>query len=195
MRRQITIRLQTPVQLFQALPVSPTSPDYTEYTAQPAMVTVRDLLLRRVPRRDDAIVLTVVLPDSELRPGLDADLTEAVRRWVRVENTIDVDATAAGGAVGRRLFVIGVAIFLVLQTAAIYLRQVGDSLDNDLIDAVAEGMSVTSWVMLWFPVQTFTMEVWRAGIRRRRAAVLERMTVQVLAASHEDDAPDDDWGD
>lgn len=175
--------------------MSPMSDAYTEYTAQPAMVTVRDLLLRRKPRREDEIVLTLVLPDHEIRSGLDAELTTAVRRWVRVENTVDVDASQAGGAVGRRLFVLGVAIFLVLQTLAIYLRQVGDSIDNDVVAAVAEGLSVTSWVMLWFPVQTFTMEVWRSSIRRRRAAVLERMVVQTVPASREHDAPADEWGD
>lgn len=195
MRRQITVRLESPRQLFEVLPVSPMSDAYTEYTAQPAMVTVRDLLLRRKPRREDEIVLTLVLPDHEIRSGLDAELTTAVRRWVRVENTVDVDASQAGGAVGRRLFVLGVAIFLVLQTLAIYLRQVGDSIDNDVVAAVAEGLSVTSWVMLWFPVQTFTMEVWRSSIRRRRAAVLERMVVQTVPASREHDAPADEWGD
>ncbi len=35
--------------------------------------------------------------------------------------------------------------------------------------------------MLWFPVQTFTVEVWRSNIRRRRMDVIERMTVTVFA--------------
>ena len=75
----------------------------------------------------------------------------------------------------------GVAVFLILQTAAIYLRNYSDTTNNDPLAAVAEGLSVTSWVMLWFPVQTFTVEVWRNSIRRRRADVIERMTVRTTA--------------
>ena len=186
MLRQMTIRLDSPRQLFEALPVSPMADDYSEFTAQPAMITVRDLLLMRKPGKSDEIQLVVVLPDSEIRPGLDAELTTAVRRWVRVQNVMDTESTQAGGAVGRRLFLLGVAIFIILQTIAIYLRNFSDATNDDPLAAVAEGLSVTSWVMLWFPVQTFTVEVWRNSIRRSRAKVIERMTVVTVPKSAED---------
>ncbi len=178
---QLTVRLQSAEQLFEVVALNPTSPHYTEFTAQPAMETVRDLLLLRQPRKTDEVELLLLLPASHIRPGIDDDLTAAVRRWVRVQNRMDNESTAAGGAIGRRLFAVGVAVFLVLQTAAIYLRNYSDTTNNDPLAAVAEGLSVTSWVMLWFPVQTFTVEVWRNSIRRRRADVIERMTVRTAA--------------
>jgi len=157
------------------------SEDYTEYTAQPAMDTVRDLLLLHSPSKADDVELIVVLPDEVIRPGMDAELTEAVRRWIRVQNTIEGESTQAGGAVGRRLFLLGVLTFFLLQLASITVRKYGDTVDNYAVDAVAEGLGVISWVMLWFPVQIFTVEAWRGSIRRSRATSIERMTVQVTS--------------
>ena len=54
-------------------------------------------------------------------------------------------------------------------------------------DSVGEGLSVASWVMLWFPLQMATMEVWQAILRRRRMRVIERVRVRVIPA---DPAPE-----
>lgn len=182
-RRQLVVRLDRPEQLFAADRVSPMSSAYTEFTAQPAMDTVRDILLMRTPAKDAEIELLLILPPDQVREGLDAELTDAVRRWVRVENLMDVEQSGAGGAIGRRLFLLGLLAFLLLQTTSIVVKQVGDGWANDLVTAVGEGLSVTSWVMLWFPVQIFTMEAWRNSIRRRRANVIERMSVRVQASN------------
>jgi hypothetical protein len=61
------------------------------------------------------------------------------------------------------------------------VKNVGADVSDYLVDAVGEGLSVASWVMLWFPVQMFTVEVWRSSIRRRRSRILERITVEVVA--------------
>lgn len=178
--RQFVVRLDRPEQLFAADAISPTSPAYTEYTAQPAMDTVRDLLLMRMPPKDTDVQIDVLLPADQVRPGLDEELTAAVRRWVRVQNTIDVETTEAGGAVGRRLFLLGLLAFFVLQISSIWVRNQANDIDSYLVDSAGEGLSVASWVMLWFPLQLATMEVWRAVLRRRRMRVIERVTVRVL---------------
>jgi len=177
--REIIVRLSRPEQLFVADPVDPWSPHYTEYTAQPAMVTVRDMLMARMPRSHQQVNLVVMLPRSACRDGLAAELTEAVRRWVRVQNLIDVDTTGADGAVGRRLFVVCSLVFMSLQMLSILVKNLGAEFDDYLIDAVGEGLSVASWVILWVPVQLFTVEAWRSAIRRRRSRVIERITVRV----------------
>ncbi|MEI8262078.1 MAG: hypothetical protein WCG77_11335, partial [Actinomycetes bacterium] len=66
---QLTVRLQSAEQLFEVVALNPTSPDYTEFTAQPAMETVRDLLLLRQPRKTDEVELLLLLPASHIRPG------------------------------------------------------------------------------------------------------------------------------
>lgn len=178
--RQFVVRLDRPEQLFQADSISPTSPLYTEYTAQPAMDTVRDLLLMRMPPRDMDVQIDVMLPPDRVLPGMDDQLTTAVRRWVRVQNTMDVETTEAGGKTGWRLFAIGVVAFFILQIASMWVRSKATEYDGYFVDSFGEGLSVASWVMLWFPLQLATMEVWRSTLRRRRMSVIERVRVRVL---------------
>jgi hypothetical protein len=178
--RTIVVPLRHPEQLFAADPVKPSTTDYTEFTAQPAMDTVRDMLLMRMPRRTTDIQLQVVLPNDQVRAGLDAELTEAVRRWVRVQNRMDVESSEVDGSIGRRLFVLGFLAFMVLQCLSIFVRKLSEDTNDLLLAAIAEALGVISWVMLWFPVQMFTMESWRSSIRRRRMSAMERMTVAVL---------------
>jgi hypothetical protein len=178
--RTIVVTLSHPEQLFLADDVKPSSPDYSEFTAQPAMDTVRDMLLMRMPRKTTDIELEVVLPNDQVRSGLDNELTEAVRRWVRVQNTMDVESSQADGSIGRRLFLLGFLAFMVLQTLSIWVRKLGEDTNDFLLAAIAEALGVVSWVMLWFPVQMFTVEVWRASIKRRRMLAMERMTVKVI---------------
>lgn len=178
-RHVITVQLSTPHQLFETDHVTPFSPLYTEFTAQPAMETVRDMLLRHQPRRSKSVELLLILPADQIRVGLDELLTQAVRRWVRAQNMMDIDSTEAGGAIGRRLLPLGVLAFLLFQFASVLVRNSAIPGDEYLIDVLAEGLSITSWVLLWFPVQLTTMDVWRAMIRRRRMKIMERMTVRV----------------
>ena len=74
----------------------------------------------------------------------------------------------------------GVIAFFILQVTSIWVRQKANDHDGYLVDSLGEGLSVASWVMLWFPLQLATMEVWRAVLRRRRMRVIERVSVNVL---------------
>lgn len=178
--QRIDVRLQHPEQLFSASPISPMSPDYTEFTAQPALDTVRDLILRRTPGRTDEVTMVVSLPASTVHPDLAAQLEAGVRRWLAVQNQIDSEVSDASGAIGRRLFWAGLAGFFALQFLRLTLVQWSGPLDEELVQAISEGLSVSSWVMLWVPVQIFTVEVWRDRIRRRRMRALERIRVEVV---------------
>ncbi|MBM3669268.1 MAG: hypothetical protein FJW97_04530 [Actinobacteria bacterium] len=178
----IAFELTHPSQLFKADDISPTSPLYSEFTAQPAMDTVRDMLLRRQPRGTADVELAVTLPADQIRPGLEEALTVAIRRWVRVQNIIDLDSTEAGGAIGRRLLPLGILAFFLFQFASILIKNNADPSDEYLVDVVGEGLSITSWVLLWFPVQLMTMEVWRSAVKRRRMRVLDRISLRLVPA-------------
>lgn len=91
--RTIVVPLDHPEQLFVADFVKPSSSKYSAFTAQPAMDTVRDMLLMRMPRKATEIELEVVLPADQVTEGLDTQLTDAVRRWVKVQNIMDVEST------------------------------------------------------------------------------------------------------
>jgi hypothetical protein len=93
---------------------------------------------------------------------------------------MDVESSQADGAIGRRLFLLGFLAFMVLQSLSIWVRKLSEETNDLLLAAIAEALGVISWVMLWFPVQMFTMEVWRASITRHRMRAMERMTVKVV---------------
>ena len=78
--RQFVLRLDRPEQLFVADPIDPMQSTYNEYTAQPAMDTVRDLLLMRMPGRDVEVRVDVMLPPQEIHPGMDEELTTEIGR-------------------------------------------------------------------------------------------------------------------
>ncbi|MBU6279516.1 MAG: hypothetical protein KGN78_09735 [Actinomycetales bacterium] len=179
--RRIVIRLDDPEQLFYAKPPHPSSPDYTEFTAQPAMDTVRDILLMRLPTRHTRVEIDLVLPAKKLHAGLDEELTTAVRRWVRVQNRMQGEASEVEGVVGRRLFILGALAFLVFQSLSIVVRNHGELWGNIFVNDLGEGLGVASWVMLWVPVQIFTIEAWRSAIARRRFRTLERVSVRTHA--------------
>ena len=147
------------------------------------MDTVRDLLLMRMPPKDTDVQIDVVLPPEQVRPGLDEELTAAVRRWVRVQNTIDVETTEAGGAVGRRLFVLGLLAFFVLQIASIWVRNQANEVDSYLVDSVGRGPERRLLGDALVP--RCSSPPWRSGgpiLRRRRMRVIERVRVRVMAA-------------
>ena len=146
------------------------------------MDTVRDMLLRRQPRGTADVELVVTLPADQFRPGLEEGLAVAIRRWVKVLNVIDLDSTEAGGAIGRRLLPLGIVAFCLFQFASILVKNNADPSDEYLVDVVGEGLSITSWVLLWFPVQLMTMEVWRSGVKRRRMRVLDRISLRLVSA-------------
>jgi hypothetical protein len=145
------------------------------------------MLLTRMPRKATDIELEVALPNDQVRSGLDRELTDAARRWVRVQNAMDVESTDADGSIGRRLFLLGFLAFMALQLASIWVRKLGEDTNDLVLAAIAEALGVISWVMLWFPVQMFTMQVWRVSIRRSRMQAMERLTVRVVKSGDFDD--------
>lgn len=180
--RTVTVPLTHPNQLFAAAGVSPSSPEYSEFTAQPAMETVRDELLAHMPTSHTEVVLEVVLPTSHVHPDLDIELTDAVRRWLRVQNTLDGDTATAMTSLATPLIIPFAIAFLALQVLSMKVRGVGNDLNDFLIDAIGEGLSVSSWVLLWFLVQNATVDAFRSRVRRKRMRTIERMTVRVVPA-------------
>jgi hypothetical protein len=144
------------------------------------MDTVRDMLLRKQPRGTAEVELVVNLPCDQFQPGLEEALTVGIRRWVHAQNLIDLDSTEAGGAIRRRLLPLGVIAFFLFQLASILVKSNTKPTEEYLIDVVGEGLSITSWVLLWFPVQLMTMEVWRSAVERRRLRVLDRITLRLV---------------
>lgn len=105
------VRLQRPSQLFLADVVLPTSDYYSEYTVRPAMETIRQRIWET--RRADGIDVVVLLPEHEIHPGLDDELTVAARRWSEVVDESRRIDWRMVSAVGRRLTLSVVVLYVV----------------------------------------------------------------------------------
>jgi hypothetical protein len=164
---QLRIRLDHPGQLFKADDISPTDPRYTEYTAQPALDTVREELLIKTLPKDQPVELLL-------------ELNEAVHRYLQVENKLDQESFQSRGPVVRRLLVVSIAVFFAIQMVAITIKNLTNAEDYYLTDSLAEGLAVTSWVILWVPVQFLTVDAWQRSLRRRRLGSINRMQVRLV---------------
>jgi len=173
----IGISLRDPSHLFSCTGVDPTSVDYDEFAIRPAIEMVRDTLVADPPPGDDTVELAISLPRDRIHIGLDAELTAAVRRWARAESTAEAQRSSATWAAARRMTVVVVALFALVQFAMVSIRRVAIGVDNDIVAAIAEGVSVVGWVLLWFPIDSYLLERARRVTRRRLSDVFDRVEV------------------
>jgi len=174
----IEISLRDPAQLFTTIEVDPRSTDYGEYAVRPAIESVRDALVVDPPSGDGSIELRISLPRASITPGLDAELTAAVRRWADVELEVDARRSGATWARARRMTVAVVALFLLVQLVTLAIRRAATAVDNDIVAALAEGVSVVGWVLLWFPIDSYLVERSRRSTRGRLSAAFGRLVVR-----------------
>ncbi len=178
---QLRVRLDHPGQLFKADDISPSDPRYTEYTAQPALDTVREELLIKTLPKNQPVELLLELPAEHIHPSTEAQLNEAVHRYLQVENKLDQESFQSRGPVVRRLLVVSLAVFFAIQMVSITIKNLTNSDDYYVTDSISEGLAVTSWVILWVPVQFLTVDAWQRSLRRRRLGTINRMQVRLVS--------------
>jgi hypothetical protein len=177
---QLRVRLDHPDQLFKADDISPSDPRYTEYTAQPALDTVREELLIKTLPKDQPVELILEIPQEYIHASSEKQLNEAVHRYLQVENKLDQESFQSRGPVVRRLLVVSIVVFFSIQMVSITIKNLTNSEDYYLTDSLAEGLAVTSWVILWVPVQFLTVDAWQRRLRRRRLGTINRMQVRLV---------------
>jgi len=174
----IAISLRDPAQLFSSIGIDPRSVDYDEYTVRPAIETVRDMLVADPPSGDGPIELLLSLPPIHIHDGIDAELTAAIHRWASADQAVDARRSRAVWASARRLTVAVVLLFVLVQLVMIALQRAATAVDNDIVAAIAEGVSVVGWVLLWFPIDSYLLERSRRASRNRSAEVFGRLVVR-----------------
>lgn len=174
----IAISLREPAQLFSSIGIDPRAVDYDEYAVRPAIETVRDILVADPPSGDQPIELLLSLPRDHVYNGLDADLTAAVRRWAGAEHAVDARRSRAAWASARRMTVAVVLLFALVQVVMVGLQRAATAVDNDIVAAIAEGVSVVGWVLLWFPIEAYLLERSRRAERNRSADMFGRLVVR-----------------
>ena len=99
---------------------------------------------------------SVELPAEEIDPSLEQRMRDAVARYCRVKlGALDVELRRTT-QLGLRTLVVGFLAVIALNAAS---RQLDNS-SNDFILAISQGLSIVSWVTLWFPVNLLLYDRW-----------------------------------
>jgi len=173
------IRLERPSQLFVADGVSPTSAFYSEYTIRPAMESVRARIW--ATRRADHVELTVFLAPGEIRPGLGEELTATARRWSRVvDESRRIDSRTAS-AVGRRLVLAVLVLYVITMAAGIMIIRWGSGDQGPWVETVGQTLVIAAFVLIGYPLELAFLRAMERRTRDRRTAWLRDISIQVEA--------------
>jgi hypothetical protein len=151
---EITLRLPTLENLFVASGISPLSPEYETYGDLSGVDAIAARLRSEKPAA--RLLVTLELPADAVEPSLEARTAEALRRYCHVKlEAIGRDLREVKRH-GTRALVVGFLVVLVLNGLARPLEGSGDT----LLEVLAEGLQVTSWVILWVPIGLLVYDRW-----------------------------------
>ena len=176
-RGDVEIRLPLPslANLFVAPDLDPFSPEYETYGDRSGMDVIAARLKGKSLRSRFRAV--VELPAEEVEPGVEQRAADAVRRYCRVKLAgIERDLREVTRH-GIRALLVGLVAVLVLNAIARPLETSGDS----LLELVAEGLQITSWVILWVPIGLLVYDRWYYSRDRKIYERLQDLEISVVA--------------
>lgn len=173
--RDVEIRLPLPAlaNLFAAPELDPFSPEYETYGDRPGVDVIASRLRNEKPK--SRIRAIVELPADAIEPGLEQRATDAVGRYCRLKRQgLERDLRDVTRH-GIRALLIGLVAVLILNGVARPLERSGDT----LLELVAEGLQITSWVILWVPIGLLVYDRWYYSRDRKLYGRMEEMEIRV----------------
>jgi hypothetical protein len=146
--------------------------------------------MRRSPgaRRTE---LTVLLPPEAVAPGIEPRTREAIGRYAeawansaRQERTIEL-------LQARRVLIITLLFFVFANIITIQHSRTEAvlGLSGLWVDVLVEGLSIASWVALWWPLDQLMHAVWLQRQDERAYQALRGIELRILPDPAADDAP------
>jgi hypothetical protein len=165
---ELTLPLRRIDHLFAAPDLDPFSPDYETYGEKPGIETIADVLHAEQGVRQ--VDTTLELPPDAIDGALERQVSEAIARYCRVKIAeLDLELLRIK-RYGIRALLIGLVAILVLNA----LTRPLESSDNPILELIAEGLQIASWVTLWFPINVLVYDQWYS---RRDQRVYTQMLV------------------
>jgi hypothetical protein len=143
---EATLKLEKLQDLFSP----PTFPEFGGSADMPSGIERLVTELKTVRSAD--VGVTVVVPDAEMRPGLDARLVAAIRAYVAVRVRDVGYRRAALRHEGLTALVISIPILVVLTVLEIWVA--ASNLPEAGSTAIDGLLVVLVWVALWYPLDT-----------------------------------------
>jgi hypothetical protein len=174
---EITLPLPALANLFVAPEVDPFSPEYETYGDSSGM----DLIASRLKSESlRAHLRTIIqLPAGAVEPGVEGRVADAVARYCRVKLArVERDLRDVTRH-GIRALLLGLLAVLVLNGVARPLERS----DDTLLELLAEGLQITSWVILWVPIGLLVYDRWYYSRDRKIYERMRDMEIEVVARS------------
>jgi hypothetical protein len=176
-RRDVEIRLPLPslANLFTAPDLTPFSPEYETYGDRSGT----DVIAARIKGESLRFRFHAVveLPAEEVEPGVEQRAADAVGRYCRVRLAGTERDLREVTRHGIRALLVGLVAVLVLNAIARPLETSGDS----LLELVAEGLQITSWVILWVPIGLLVYDRWYYTRDRKVYERMQELEISVIA--------------
>jgi hypothetical protein len=174
---EITLPLPGLANLFVAPEVDPFSPEYETYGNSSGMDLIASRLKSESLRARFRTVLE--LPTEAIEPGVERRAADAVARYCRVKLVkLERDLREVTRH-GIRALLGGLVAVLVLNGLARPLEESGDT----LLELLAEGLQITSWVVLWVPIGLLVYDRWYYNRDRKIYERMRDMDIEITARS------------
>ena len=179
---RVTLRLKTIDHLFAEPDLSPFDPYYGPYSFEAGI----DYLIGEIQRRPSATrtELTVLLPPDQIEaePGLEARTREAIGRYAAAWATSARQTQDIEGNRARRVLGVAALFFAVANFVYIWYGRTGSvlSFSGILLDVAVEGLSVASWVAIWWPLDQLLHANWQLRLDERSYRTLQGIYLQIL---------------
>lgn len=176
-RRDVEIRLPllSLANLFVPPELDPFSPEYESYGDRSGIDVIAARLKGESLRSRFRAV--VELPPDELEPGVEQQAGDAVRRYCRAKLAGTERDLREVTRHGIRALLVGLVAVLVLNAVARPLETSGDA----LLELLAEGLQITSWVILWVPIGLLVYDRWYYSRDRKIYERLQDLEISVVA--------------
>jgi len=179
---RVTLRLMSIEHLFAEPDLSPFDPYYAPYSFAAGI----DYLIGEMQRRPSATrtELTVLLPPEQIEeePGLEARTREAIGRYAEAwatsaRQTQDIEAIRA-----RRVLGVAALFFAVANFVYLWYGRTESMLGTSglLLDVAVEGLSVASWVVIWWPLDQLLHASWQHRLDERAYRSLQDIHLRIL---------------
>ena len=180
---EITLRLPTLENFFVAPSLSPFSPEYETYGDLSGVDAIAARLRGEKP--GSRVVVTLELPADVVEPSLEQRTADALARYCHVKlRALDQDIREVTRH-GTRALLLGLVAVLFLNGIASSLETSGDS----LLEAIAEGLRVTAWVILWVPIGLLVYDRWYYSRDRKIYRRMEEAQIRIAPRSRDSLAP------
>ncbi len=171
----ITLRLRDINHLFEEPNITPFSDYYAPYSFKTGMDYIVGELYAHP--YSPLIQLTVQLPAASITPDLEERTREAIRKYSAAWVGDARQEMAKDWYMGTRALWTGLIAVIVLVPLIYYL----EASRNYWYTILATGPEVIIWLLLWWPLELLTFQLWEDRLEQRAYAALQSIALTIVA--------------